>query len=292
MKYLLVLAFLAINPINDLDRIATINTLKKEAKTAYNNGNYKKALENYKYLLDSMEVKDDNVQLNLANAYYKLNDTTNAVYNYEMLTDSKKNSVRSVAQQQLGVMANKSKKYKEALAHFKEAIKADPANDDARYNYELLKKILKEQEQNKKDQQQNKDNKDQNKQDKKQQDQQQKEQQKQNQEQKEQEQQNQEQQQEQKDGKSDEQDQQDAKDQKGKEQEQKPQQPQDGEESDEESKRKRDQMSSLSDKLKDMKISKEKAEMILQALRNKEIQYFQQNKRKATKQPDSDKPDW
>ena len=41
-----------------------------------------------------------------------------------------------------------------------------------------------------------------------------------------------------------------------------------------------------------MKISEEKAKMILEAMKNQEIQYLQQNKRKATKPKDRSKPDW
>ena len=45
----------------------------------------------------------------------------------------------------LGVLANQQNKYEEALANFKQALKADPANEDARYNYEMVKKKLEEQ---------------------------------------------------------------------------------------------------------------------------------------------------
>ena len=45
-------------------------------------------------------------------------------------------------------------------------------------------------------------------------------------------------------------------------------------------------------KMKEMKISEEKAKMILEALKNQEIQYIQQNRKKATKRPPSNKPDW
>jgi hypothetical protein len=41
-----------------------------------------------------------------------------------------------------------------------------------------------------------------------------------------------------------------------------------------------------------MKMSEEKAKMILEAMKNQEIQYLQQNKRKATKPRDTGKPDW
>jgi hypothetical protein len=45
-------------------------------------------------------------------------------------------------------------------------------------------------------------------------------------------------------------------------------------------------------KLEQMKISEEKAKMILEAMKNQEKQYLQQNKRKATKSKDRNKPDW
>ena len=46
------------------------------------------------------------------------------------------------------------------------------------------------------------------------------------------------------------------------------------------------------EKLKDMKVTEEKAKMILEAMKNQEVQYLQQNKRKATKPKDKGKPDW
>jgi len=49
---------------------------------------------------------------------------------------------------------------------------------------------------------------------------------------------------------------------------------------------------SRQEKLQEMNISEEKAKMILEAMRNNEIQYFQQMRRKATKKPDAGKPDW
>jgi hypothetical protein len=45
-------------------------------------------------------------------------------------------------------------------------------------------------------------------------------------------------------------------------------------------------------KLEQMKISEEKARMILEAMKNQEKQYLQQNRRKSTKPKDRTKPDW
>jgi len=59
-----------------------------------------------------------------------------------------------------------------------------------------------------------------------------------------------------------------------------------------ENKEKKDIPPSVSEKLKEMEMSEEKAKMILEAMKNQEIQYLQQNKRKATKPKDKGKPDW
>lgn len=49
---------------------------------------------------------------------------------------------------------------------------------------------------------------------------------------------------------------------------------------------------SRNEKLEELNLTEEKARMILEAMKNNEIQYIQQNRRKATKKPDSNKPDW
>jgi hypothetical protein len=45
-------------------------------------------------------------------------------------------------------------------------------------------------------------------------------------------------------------------------------------------------------RLEDMNMNEQKAKMILDAMKNQEAQYLQQNKRKATKPKDKGKPDW
>ncbi len=285
MKYIMVSLFV-VAFVTDPFRIGKINRAKSEAREAYTSGDYKTAVQKYHYLIDSMKVLEDELKLNLANAYFMMNDTANALTNYESLAGSKINVVRSKAQQQLGIMNYRKQKNEEALNNFKQAIKADPDNMDASYNYELLKKKLdekkkKEEEQQKKDQQQKdkkdqQQNKDQQNKDQQQKDQQQKEQEKkdqQNKDQKSKEQQQKEQQQ---------------KEQQQKEQQQKeqqnPEQKQDQE--------KKKPNPELSEKLEQMKISEQKARMILEAMKNQEIQYLQQNKRKASKPKDKGKPDW
>lgn len=274
---LLILLTLLIDP----SKISEVNKAKEKAKEAYARGEYKEAATQYQTLVDSLGVSEEEVSMNLAHAYYQLNDTLNARNGYLGLTNSANPQFRSVSYQQLGMMAHREGKLEEALSHFKSALKANPANEDARYNYELVKKKLDEQQkqqqqqrndQDKKDQEQ-KDNKDQ--QDKK--DQKQNEQQQKDKEKKEQQ------------GK--EKQEQQKKEQEKKDQEEKQKKEQEQKKEDEKKDEKKEPQPS-SEKMKMMKISEEKAKMVLEAMKNQEIQYLQQNKRKATKPKDKGKPDW
>ena len=277
MKFILVI-FLVINPLTDLDKIAKINKAKKEAEQAYLAEDYGLANAKYLYLKDSLGVTDDKLLLNLANTQFILEDSANAINSYSELKDSPNKEVSSIAHQQLGALQFNNKKYEEALRHYKSALKENPGNADARYNYELLKKLLKEQEQQ---QEQNKDQQKKEEQNKDQKDQQEQQQQEQNKE--DQEKQDQEEQQDQE--KQD----QEKKDEEQEKKEQEEQNP-------DEQKNEEDQESKPNpideEKLKEMKISEEKAKLILEAMKNNEVQYIQQNKRKAKKKKDPSKPDW
>ena len=135
----------------------------------------------------------------------------------------------------------------------------------------LKEKILKEkEEQQQKDQQQNQEQQEQ-----------------QEQEQKEQEQQEQEQKEEQQ-----QQDQQEADEGEDAEQKDQPQQQPEQQETEEEGEEMQQPPKSREEKLEELNLTEEKARMILEAMKNNEIQYIQQNKRKPTKKPDNSKPDW
>ncbi len=286
MKSVLIV-FFVLGLMVDPGDIGKINSLKSQAKEAYQKGDFKTAVTKYRRLLDSLGVTEEQVQLNLANAYFQLNDTTNTAITYQPLTQSTDRAIRSIAHQQLGVLSNRANKYEEALASFKQALKADPTNEDARYNYEMVKKKLDEQKKKEEEQKKNDPNKDEKNKDQKDQKKDQDKDQKQDQKEK--------QDQENKDKKDQEnKDQKDQKDQQEKnEKEKQEKEKKEKEQQDQkENKEKKETPPSVSDKLKQMEMSEEKAQMILEAMKNQEIQYLQQNKRKATKPKDKGKPDW
>jgi len=152
---LLVIALL----FTDLDKIGKINTAKSEAKKAFLSGDFATAAKKYRYLVDSLGVTEDEVRANLAAAYYQLKDTANALNTYSQIAQSPNARIRSVANQQLGVMADTKGKLEEALNYFRQALKAAPENQEARYNYEVVKKKLAEQKKkdNKNDSKKDKD---------------------------------------------------------------------------------------------------------------------------------------
>ena len=300
MRLLAILIILNLSGI-DINKIARINELKKTAEAAYRQGDYDKAIATLSLLTDSMGVAEDPLYLNLANAYFHKNDTANAIKNYARVLDSKNNHIKSVAYQQLGVIKQQQNKMQEALEYFKAALLADPANEDARYDYELLKKLMKEQqnqqqknqqdkEQDQKKQDQKQDQQ-QNKQDQKDQ-QQNKEDQKKDQQQQQKDQQQKQQEQENKEQQKQKQDQQQQAD-KNKEGEKKDQQQQaKPEDTEEKGEKMNEPPMTRTERLKQLNLTEEKAKMILEAMKNQEIQYIQQQQHKAKKRPDSNKPDW
>lgn len=276
--------------LTDLDKIGKINTLKSEAKKAYLGGDYKTAIEKYRYLVDSLGVNEDEVMMNLANAYFESQDTTHTFNAYQSLTQSQNRKINSLANQQLGVIENRQGKFEEALNHFKQAMKADPENEDARYNYELVKKKLEE----KKKQEQQQQNKDEQKKDDKKDQQNNDQRQDKDQQNKDKKDEKNKQEKEKKDDKNKENQDKEKQDKEKqeKEKQEKEKQQKEQEEKDKDQKEKKDIPPSAAEKLKEMQISEDKAKMILEAMKNQEIQYLQQNKRKATKPKDKGKPDW
>ena len=80
-----------------------------------------------------------------------------------------------------------------------------------------------------------------------------------------------------------------------KEAEEKQEQKNEGQESDdkeEQQDKKESDLNEIKKNLEEINISPERARMLLEAMKNNEIQYIQQMQRKPTQKPDSGKPDW
>jgi len=266
--YLIFLLIVAIaGPIKGLEEIKKENELKAQAQQAWEAGEFKAAADYYAKLNERLP-DDEPIAMNLAHALYRSGNSEEAMLHYGTLTRSSDVKTKSAALQQLGVIQTQKKAYKEALSSFKAALKADPLNDEVRYNYELTKKLLEQQEQNP-DQQQDEQNQDQENQE------------------------NQQQQQQDQKGEQDEQSKEEAEQEQQGENNKEPSEPEEGEQQQEKQQETKPQQAKpTSAEEVTSKIEKERAEMILKAMERQEKQYYQQRKRQAKNKKSTGKPDW
>ena len=251
----MIIKFIIIILLN-INNIDEINRLTKEAEIYFKNEEYDKSIANYKILIDSFDVTNEKIYLNLAHSHFLSNDTAKALENYTYATITDNNKIKSIALQQIGNINESRNKLEEALDFYKESIISDNNNIDSKFNYELVKKKIQKQKENKQENPNEKNNKEDKKEDKKENSENKK------------------------------------NDEKGNKDEQEKEKNEPQEDKNEQKNSENSDNESLEEKLKKINMSKKKAEMILNALNNNEFQYIQQLKRKPNKKKDSTKPDW
>ena len=150
MKALILILLVLSNNILE-NNISKINKLTKNAEKAFKEKNYKVAINDYNTLIDSFNISNAKIHLNLAHSYLLSNDTLKAIENYNMASITNNNKIKSIAYQQLGNINESKNKLKNATEFYKKSILSNNSNLDSKYNYELVTKKLKEQEKKKKE---------------------------------------------------------------------------------------------------------------------------------------------
>jgi Ca-activated chloride channel homolog len=112
---------------------------------------------------------DGRLQYNMGNANYKLGKVDEALTSYQKSLSDKNYKEQSKTHQNMGNIHYNKKEFQEALDNYKKAVIESPNNQDARYNYEMAKKALVQQKQQKQEQQKQDKNKEQKKEEKKEQ---------------------------------------------------------------------------------------------------------------------------
>ncbi|MDX2305569.1 MAG: tetratricopeptide repeat protein [Microscillaceae bacterium] len=139
MKYFFVLLLL----INPFYYVRNINLLQEEAQIAFYKKDYFMSILKYNHLINSYQIEDEHILLNLAHAYFHTNKQDQSTYYYLQAIKKGVPDTKSIALNQLACIEYENNNLEEALSLFKEAILNNPFNSKARYNYELLKKKLK-----------------------------------------------------------------------------------------------------------------------------------------------------
>lgn len=250
--------------------ITLLSDPARDGNKAYEEGNFAQAEVLYREAMRD-NPEDPRLIFNLANSLAKQQKFEEALAAFEQYKAIVENPAeKSKADYSIGNILGGLQQWDKALNYYKEALKRDPADDEAKYNYELA---YKQKQQQKEDQKQNGDQNNENKDDKDQKNDQNE---------------NKEQQQEQDKQQQDQQqqdDQQNKDDQEKQQQQQEQQQEQNGEDKPEDQKQQQQP--------KEGQMTKEQAEKILQALDKKESDLLKQFKKpKNNNKKKNNEKDW
>ncbi|MFU8859187.1 MAG: tetratricopeptide repeat protein [Cyclonatronaceae bacterium] len=148
----------------------------REANRAYDRGDYETAEQIYRELL-SEDPGNTRVLFNLGNTFakqQKYEEAIEAFERFKRMTDSAHE--QSIADYNIGNLHSEREQWNEAVEQYRKALRQNPADDDARYNYELARRMQQEQPQQQQQQQQQQGDGDSSQQDQSEQDQQQRQQ--------------------------------------------------------------------------------------------------------------------
>ncbi|MAO65633.1 MAG: hypothetical protein CL666_11600 [Balneola sp.] len=125
----------------------------RKANEAYENGNYEEAEQLY---LSAIEQDPDNAKLyfNLGNAQAKQDKVEDAIQSfmeYRSLVESPEEKAK--AEYNIGTLLAERAKWKPAASHFKNALKLNPTDQDAKHNYERSLVEIEKEEENQEEQQ-------------------------------------------------------------------------------------------------------------------------------------------
>ena len=143
----------------------TAHKMLREGDASYKNEDYKTAEENYRKSLETQPSSKGN--FNLGNAIFKQQRFDDAIKQYDgIANNSSDNSLKSSALYNKGNAHFWKKEYDKAVEAYKESLRLNLKDEDAKTNLAKAKKMVQEQ-QKQQQKQQNQQNKDQNQKDKK-----------------------------------------------------------------------------------------------------------------------------
>ena len=115
------------------------------ALNAFREGDFDKAIQLYSDML-AEKSGDENLKFNLGSAFYKKGTFNAARSGFEDALRIEDSQTKSKVYYNLGNTLFKMNNPEESLEAFKRAIKLNPKDEDAKYNYEFVKSLIEEQE--------------------------------------------------------------------------------------------------------------------------------------------------
>ena len=116
--------------------------LLQQANSAFEAGDYAACLQHYQQALKVYPEQRASIQFNMGLVSERLDSNAQAMIHYHQALKPQYPEAASQAANNLGILLLKAQKYPEALQSFKDALVYLPENEHARFNYELLLRMM------------------------------------------------------------------------------------------------------------------------------------------------------
>ena len=130
-------------------RVSRLNDAIDSAAQRYAEAKYVESIEAHRLLLDEFQVTSSSLDFDLGLSYHYGKQPEEALSFYDKAGQASDKILASFAYNQSGVLIGNKKEYQAALSKFQTALIKDPTNEVARYNYELLARWMKRDEERK-----------------------------------------------------------------------------------------------------------------------------------------------
>lgn len=122
------------------EQIPARNRTKRAAEAAFQRGDYRLAIDLYEPLSRPLLFPETGILLNLAHAYFHLNDTVQARRYYARLFRTEDPRLASTAWSQAALLQVRLGDTTQAIGFLRQALTLNPDNASAQFNYELLRR--------------------------------------------------------------------------------------------------------------------------------------------------------
>jgi tetratricopeptide (TPR) repeat protein len=136
-------------------RVSRLNEAIETAEKSYAEARYEDAVSDHQFLIEEFQYGSFALDFDLGLSHHYSDKQDEALAYYDQATQNPDKKLASFAYNQAGVIFGNKKEYQAALSKFQSALIQDPLNEEARYNFELLARWLKRDEE-RKQQEQNK----------------------------------------------------------------------------------------------------------------------------------------
>ncbi len=130
-------------------RVSRLNAAIDQAAASYAATEYEQSIKDHRILIDEFQLASSELDFNLGLSYHYASQPEEAAANFDKASQSTDKFLASFAYNQGGVVLGNKQDYQAALSKFQSALIRNPLNEEARYNYELLARWLKRDEERK-----------------------------------------------------------------------------------------------------------------------------------------------